>query len=460
MPRTHLEIEHTYAPPADAEPPGLAGEGGLPGVARVSEPVVHELHATYHDTSGLDLTAAGVTLRARTGGPDEGWHLKLPAAGGREEMHHRLGRGETVPARLRELVVPWTRGEALAPVATVTTRRTVRQLLGEDGAVLAELADDEVTGTPTGGPPVTWREWELELVEGDPSLLAAADELFADHGAPVRPLARKIVAVLGDRVPRLPTAEGPVLGAVGADVGELKILDSRLRRGEPAAEELAAVVRRLRSALWVLRPQWGRAVTDPVRAELAWLAEPLGEAADLVAARERILAALEGERVGVAPVRRLVRTSLGQQEKADAARTLERLRDDRYLALLRTLDRLVAEPPSAEPPTKKQLRRRFAKAARTATAQTRQDEDSLDPERLLAHLERLADVATLARAAVGKEAKRTRRRAEDLAWLLHDARLRGRAQREVRALADAATTTGEAFLLGRLHALLEVRLPG
>jgi hypothetical protein len=43
----------------------------------------------YFDTSDLRLLRAGVTLRRRTGGPDEGWHLKLPAgADSRDE--HRL----------------------------------------------------------------------------------------------------------------------------------------------------------------------------------------------------------------------------------------------------------------------------------------------------------------------------------------------------------------------------------
>lgn len=210
MTRTqHLEVEHTYAPPPGTEVPALAGPGGLPGVARVAEPVVHELHATYHDTGGLALTAAGITLRARTGGPDEGWHLKLPARAGRDELHHRLGRGETVPARLRGLVTAWTQGEPLSPVATVATRRTSRLLLAEDGTVLAELADDEVTGTPVGGAPVSWREWELELVEGGPDLLAAADELFEGLGVEPRPLARKIAVTLGDRLPQSPRSPTP-----------------------------------------------------------------------------------------------------------------------------------------------------------------------------------------------------------------------------------------------------------
>ncbi|NHC24369.1 CYTH and CHAD domain-containing protein [Nocardioides sp. IC4_145] len=463
MPRTHLEVEHTYAPPAGlavADLTGPDGLAGLPGVARVGEPVVHELHATYHDTAGLDLTAGGVTLRARRGGPDEGWHLKLPAPGGREELHHRLGRGESVPTRWRDLVLAWTRGEAVAPIAVVTTRRTVRQLLGEDGSVLAELADDEVTGTPVDGAPVSWREWELELVEGGEALLAAADELFVLRGAEVVPLARKIAVTLGDRWPRRTAAEDPLLGVVADQVDELKRLDGRLRLGQPVAGELAVVARRLRSALWVQRPTWGRTMTDPLRAELAWFADGVGEAAGVGTVRDRVLAELDEEREGVAPVRRMVRSSFEDRERASVERLLEQLRTDRYLALLRSLDGLVREPPPAGPATKKQLRRRLEKAERRMTAQMRNDEDAFDPARLLAAAQRLEDVAALAEAVVGKDARRALRRAGELAGALDDALLRSRAQQEVRALARTARTTGDAFLLGRLHARLEVRLAG
>ena len=64
-------------------------------------------------------------------------------------------------------------------VATIGTRRTEVPLLTAEGAVVAELADDEVTGRARGREEdVVWREWELELVEGDPTLLEAADELL------------------------------------------------------------------------------------------------------------------------------------------------------------------------------------------------------------------------------------------------------------------------------------------
>ena len=44
----------------------------------VSTDEVFHLVAVYYDTDALDLAANRITLRRRTGGKDDGWHLKLP----------------------------------------------------------------------------------------------------------------------------------------------------------------------------------------------------------------------------------------------------------------------------------------------------------------------------------------------------------------------------------------------
>src|SRR5581483_10086086 len=48
------------------------------GVAKVDGPLVEQLMATYYDTADLRLSRERITLRRRTGGHDDGWHLKLP----------------------------------------------------------------------------------------------------------------------------------------------------------------------------------------------------------------------------------------------------------------------------------------------------------------------------------------------------------------------------------------------
>ena len=97
-PDSSLEIERKYAVGAGFVLPDLSM---VPGVAAVTGPDTYHLTAVYLDTPGLDLAAARITLRRRTGGTDAGWHLKLPAgAEARREVHAPLGPGgEPVPGR-------------------------------------------------------------------------------------------------------------------------------------------------------------------------------------------------------------------------------------------------------------------------------------------------------------------------------------------------------------------------
>src|SRR3954467_8520661 len=76
-PTEQLEIETKYDVDDTVILPALHE---LAGVASVAQPVELDLEAVYFDTAGLDLAANKVTLRRRTGGEDDGWHVKLPAA--------------------------------------------------------------------------------------------------------------------------------------------------------------------------------------------------------------------------------------------------------------------------------------------------------------------------------------------------------------------------------------------
>src|SRR5688500_626449 len=112
----HLEIERTYAVDPDASLPELTQ---LPEVAAMGPARVDDLHAVYFDTADLALTRGGVSLRRRTGGSDEGWHLKVPAGAGRDEIRVSLTRARRhPPAELRRIVVAWTLTAPLEPIAT------------------------------------------------------------------------------------------------------------------------------------------------------------------------------------------------------------------------------------------------------------------------------------------------------------------------------------------------------
>src|SRR5271156_344041 len=148
----HLETEQKYDAAADSpRPPGGGGEGGTKAAGRQR----YYLSATYFDTEELDLIKNRITLRRRVGGPDEGWHLKLPVRKDtRQEIRLPLGEGDTgtVPAQLAAQVEDIIAGRRLHPIAILDTERTVVTLTGKSGEALLEVAEDRVNATRFGGP--------------------------------------------------------------------------------------------------------------------------------------------------------------------------------------------------------------------------------------------------------------------------------------------------------------------
>jgi inorganic triphosphatase YgiF len=212
---SQMEVERKYAVGAEFVVPDLSG---APAVTAVTSPRTYHLSAIYFDTAGFRLASARITLRRRTGGTDAGWHLKLPAGAARREVHAPLESGtDTVPAELAGLVSDVTGGRPLRPIARLQTARTVRHLMDGAGQVLAEVADDHVTGSlpeppeppEPGGPgpgaagtaaswreATAWREVEVELDQGTTDLLDAAGEMLLAAGAEPSPAASKLSLLL------------------------------------------------------------------------------------------------------------------------------------------------------------------------------------------------------------------------------------------------------------------------
>jgi inorganic triphosphatase YgiF len=178
----HLEIERKFDVDPGFTVPDLSG---LPGIASVDGPTIYQLVAIYYDTADLRLAARKVTLRRRTGGTDAGWHLKLPAdqPGARLELHEPVS--DELPARLAAHIAGITAGAAVAPIATLSTQRTVHILRSPSGSVAAEVADDAVTAqrNGTGEPPLSWREVEVEAGDEGTGILAATATLLLRAGA-------------------------------------------------------------------------------------------------------------------------------------------------------------------------------------------------------------------------------------------------------------------------------------
>jgi inorganic triphosphatase YgiF len=193
-----LEIEQKFDVDTDFERPSF---GALAGVSAAT-PVLQHLSATYFDTADRRLAASKITLRRRTGGTDAGWHLKLPEGSGeRREVHAPLGTAEReVPAELAARVAEVTGGQPLAPIATLGTERTVVTLHGDDGRVVAEIADDLVTGRrlqpDDSAGALRWREIEIAVPHADPALQRAAANVLLAAGARPAGHASKLARVL------------------------------------------------------------------------------------------------------------------------------------------------------------------------------------------------------------------------------------------------------------------------
>lgn len=172
-----VEVERKFDVDAGTPVPDWTG---VPGVASVTAGEARHLDALYLDTDDLALARAGVALRRRTGGPDEGWHLKGPLVGGaRTELQWPLGDGDELPAAVATEVAEYT-PTPLYPLARIVNDRTAYSLLDAEGGVLAEFVDDAVhTIDLRTGDDRSWHEWEVELGAAAPADPAEREAFFA-----------------------------------------------------------------------------------------------------------------------------------------------------------------------------------------------------------------------------------------------------------------------------------------
>lgn len=151
----------------------------IPGVTEITSGELRVLNARYFDTADAALSRAGVALRRRTGGPDEGWHVKGPREGdGRLELGWPLGYTDDVPDAVATTIARWTT-EPLTPLARIKNDRTAYLLTGPTG-VIAEFVDDRVRATDLRqSVQREWREWEMELGPAGPTDAEGREEFFA-----------------------------------------------------------------------------------------------------------------------------------------------------------------------------------------------------------------------------------------------------------------------------------------
>ncbi|MDL5201574.1 CYTH and CHAD domain-containing protein [Streptomyces sp. ALI-76-A] len=527
---TKREIERKY----ESDERGLPDLTGVAGVAAVIDKGVAHLDATYYDTVDERLAASSITLRRRTGGSDAGWHLKFPVAPGvRDEIRAPLS--DTVPGALAGLVRSRVRDAELVPVVRLRSDRDVRDLVDLDGRLLAEVSVDAVLAERLtgGGGPAQWTEIEVELADGiAPVLLDKVDKRL--RRAEVRPSgsASKLARALSETAPRktdtapretekagkagkigragrsdttgtsrasgttgkqrrgtqAPVADLPpvtagdhVLAYLSAQRDALVALDPAVRRDlDDAVHRMRVATRRMRSALRSYRKVLDRTVTDPIGAELKWLAGELGQDRDEEVLTERLTSALDGlpPTLLTGPVGTRLHIWSHARRGGSRRRLGAVLDGRRYLELLGTLDALIADPPllrtAGGRPEKvigKAVRGDFAAVARLverAVELTPGDDRDVALHEARKKAKRTRYAAESAVPALGVPATALVRSMKALQGLLGDHQDSVMVREALRDLARQAHTAGEsAFTYGLLYgreerraAAVEAGLPG
>ncbi|MEW2389866.1 CYTH and CHAD domain-containing protein [Streptomyces venezuelae] len=489
MAETKREIERKYDVTAGTELPDLTR---VTGVAGVVDKGTADLDAVYWDTPDQRLAAASITLRRRTGGHDAGWHLKLPvslAEGVRDEVHAPLS--DTVPRALVGLVRARVREAELAPLLRLETTRHVRHLVDAEGTLLAEVSLDTVHAErcAPGGERIGWSELEVELADdGDPQLLDKVDKKLRKAGVERSLWSSKLKRALRTTAPvdgesqwidiegadhtalhledDTPVSSGDhVLARLRTQRDALLALDPAVRRDLPdSVHQMRVATRRLRSAFKSYRKVLDRTVTDPIGEELKWLAAELGVDRDQEVLTERLT-----DRIGalprtllLGPVRGRLRIWTVARSAGSRRRTVAVLESKRYLALLDSLDALLAAPPlrpaATAPPEKALVKAALKDYARLATRIDHalslppgQERDvALHEARKAAKRARYAGEA--ATPALGKPAKKFAKRMKSVQKVLGDHQDSVVAREALRALAIQAHLAGEsAFTWGLLY---------
>ncbi|GHA93067.1 MULTISPECIES: CYTH and CHAD domain-containing protein [Streptomyces] len=470
------EIERKYEATPETRLPDLTRAAG---VSEVEHRGLTELDAVYYDTADLRLAAGSLTLRRRTGGDDAGWHLKFPVSTGiRDEIRAPLA--DTLPDDLAGLIRSRVRDAEVAPVMRLRSARDVCHLLDGKGVLLAELSTDEVHAerlTEDGrGSTAAWTEIEVELADDrDPAVLDAVERRLRKAG--VRPAASpsKLARALAETAPGKPrrtkepasprTAGDHVLAYVRHQIATVIDLDPAVRRGLPdSVHRMRVATRRLRSAFKTYRKVLDRTVTDPIGAELKWLAAELGVDRDQEVLDERLRAridALPGTLV-LGPVSARLTVSSTVRRAGSRRRVVSVLDGKRYLDLLESLDALLADPPlrsrAARKPAEVLPRAVTRDYARLATRVARALEQPPGEGRDLALHEarkaakRTRYAAEAARPALGRPARTFAKRVKAVQKILGDHQDSVVARDALRTLAARAHGAGEsAFTWGLLY---------
>jgi CHAD domain-containing protein len=235
--------------------------------------------------------------------------------------------------------------------------------------------------------------------------------------------------------------------------------DLALRRGEQPIHDTRVACRRYRSVLRVFADLFEPEQAQAMDAELAWFADLLGAVRDSEVVRELLADAVHGlpPELVYGPVAELIDRQLRTEQDAALERLLAAMSGSRYLALRAELTRWHRQPPftagACRPVGKAD---RYLRAARQIVrrrlAKAGTDDHRLHQARKAAKRARYA--AELAEPALGKPARRQRKRAKRLQTALgqhQDAVTAAEMLRELARTVDGPSAFTLGVLYERLH---------
>ena len=456
------------------------------GLGTVRLPV-QSLSTSYFDTQDLRLWQRRITLRHRIG-EDDGtglWTLKLPGEETRDELDRTElswpGSPEEPPSEATWLLRGIVRRQTLKRVAVLETKR--RRVLVRNGAsALGEIDDDLVTVAVGSRPGRAFRQIEFELDDNekphpDPVVIKKMLTAMKKAGAQID-LEQKFAKALGTdandrnlsatKIGRKSTLGQVVQTTLRSEFERLLDFDVCLRLdpqnpSERAIHQTRVATRRLRSDLKTFEP-----VLDPVwlrhtRSELKWIGAVLGAVRDIDVLDKRFQADESASRDSRGED--VLRSRLAAQRRDKTEELALALRSERYLNLLDRLDAgtssprfyVSPQPTEAEEPevgptdlARRALPRLLGPHWRKLRRRVRQAGSTPSDTQL--HKIRIASKqlrygAELAEPVLGKAARRTARRAEDIQTILGDHHDSVTAVEWLEQTA-AGGTTGTSFVAG------------
>jgi len=312
----------------------------------------HRLETVYYDTPDLRLARWGCNFRLRQG---EGWTLKLPTTSEGPTLTRRElefpGSGGRPPEAAVALVIAYVRRSTLVPVASLSTLRRRVQLKNREGAVLAEVVDDDVSVIQGLRVQSRFREVEVEL--RDPSAERLLEPILArlrDAGAADEDQASKVVRALGARATAAPevdpipvsstsTAGELVRHILAVSVASLLRHDPGVRLGDDPEDVHRARVatRRLRSQLRTFRGLLDQEWANALREDLRWLGAGLGGVRDRQVMSQRLRGRTTALIEDDGPVVAELADELQAESEEARGRLVLDMRSDRYIDLVERL---------------------------------------------------------------------------------------------------------------------------